>query len=281
MAHVRLENEHAFMTTLDGFPVLLRRFRGWRRLTQEQLAGDATLSTRHLSFLETGKANPSREMVLRLARTLDLELRDRNALLSSAGFAPVFGAHSLDSLALAPVRQAIDLMFNKLEPYGAVLLDRSWNVVEMNAGAVRLLQHFAPPVCDPAVLGNIVRAILHPAGLRGAIVDWEPLVAVVVDRLERECAVAPEGDPRRALLQEVLGYPDVAAASGLPLATTAPVALVHLRSGADEVRLFTMVTTLGTPLDVTAQELAIEAYFPADAASAAVLARLALSRRDA
>jgi transcriptional regulator with XRE-family HTH domain len=269
------------MTTPDGFPVLLRRFRSWRRLTQEQLAEDATLSTRHLSFLETGKSNPSRDMVLRLARTLDLELRDRNALLSSAGFAPVFGAQSLDSLALAPVRQAIDLMFDKLEPYGAVLLDRSWNVLELNQGAVRMLQHFAPASCDPSLLTNIVRAILHPGGLRAAIVDWETLVPIVVDRLEREVAVAPDGDPRRALLHEAMAYPDVAAASRLPLTTAAPVALVHLKNGPDEVRLFTMVTTLGTPLDVTAQELAIEAYFPADAPSAAVLARLAQNKQNA
>lgn len=260
---------------LDGFPTLLRQFRLWRRHTQEALAFSAELSTRHLSFLENGKAKPSRDMVQRLARALELDLRDHNALLGGAGFAPHYAEGNLDSLALAPVRRAIDLLFEKYEPYGAVLLDRSWNVMELNQGAQRLLAYFAPPAIDMSTLGNIVRAIMHPDGLKESIVDWSALAAVVVDRLERDCAAVPAGDPRHQLLAEVLTYPDVEGARQLLPVTGGPTATVHLRKGNDEVRLFTMITTLGTPQDVTAQELAIEAYFPADEASARLLRSLA------
>ena len=247
------------------FPGLLRTLRRTHHLTQEMLAEGANLSTRHLSFLENGKAGPSREMVTRLARALKLELRDQNTLLESAGFHPRYDACSLDSLSLAPVRRAIDMLFAKYEPYGAVLLDRRWNVVDMNAGAQRLLMHFAPPSLDPEILQNIVRAILHPKGLKAAIVDWLPLASVALERLERDCAGVADDDPRRALLDEVNGYPDIDQARALHVdGAGSPVAVVHLRQGDHEVKLFNMITTLGTPQDVTAQELAIEAYFPAD-----------------
>jgi transcriptional regulator with XRE-family HTH domain len=261
-----------------SFGGLLRQHRRRRGASQEQLAFDAEVSTRHLSFLETGKARPSREMVLALARALGLELRDRNALLGAAGFASVYATSALSSLRLAPVRRAIDLIFRQQEPFSAMLLDHDWNIVDMNDGARRLVGHFIDVMpADPRVVMNIVRATLHPEGLKPAIANWTALAAYMVERLRFECA-HDGGGGRRALLDEVLGYPDVRELP--PSRVDGPVVLVHLRrTHADgrvsECRLFTMVTTLGTPLDVTAQELAIESTFPADDDSDAFMRRLA------
>jgi transcriptional regulator with XRE-family HTH domain len=260
--------------TRDGFPNLLRRWRTSRRLSQEQLALDAEVSTRHLSYLETGKAKPSREMVLVLASALELELKERNVMLGSAGFAPVYTSSALESLELAPVRRAIELLLEQQEPYGAVLFDRCWNALRMNEGAQRLMSHFLEGErTDLHVATNLVRAILHPTGLRPWLVNWVEVAQATLERLERECATFPTDEGRRALLDEVRTYPGVSAlAAGTP-ATGEPIALVHLKRGEHEVRLFTMLTTIGTPLDVTAQELTIESYFPADDATDAWLRR--------
>ncbi|MCA2978055.1 MAG: helix-turn-helix transcriptional regulator [Myxococcaceae bacterium] len=254
--------------THDAFAGLLKRWRAARRLSQEQLALEAGVSTRHLSFLETGKSKPSREMVLRLTATLALALKERNVMLASAGFAPIFTARSLESLELAPVRRAIELLLQKQEPYGAVLFDRCWNVLRMNEGAARLMGCFLDPAhAAPGVATNLVRAILHPSGLRPALVNWVEVAQVALERLERECATEPTDEARRALLEEVRCYPGVDAVGPIAPEGGAPTSLVHLKRGRDEARLFTMLTTIGTPLDVTAQELTIESYFPADEAT--------------
>mgnify|MGYP001000149122 CR=1 FL=1 len=253
--------------TALSFGNLLRTHRRRRGASQEQLGFDAGVSTRHLSFLETGKARPSREMVLALSRALALELRDRNALLGAAGFASVYTSSDLASLRMAPVRRAIDLIFKQQEPYTAMLLDRDWNIVDMNDGARRLFAQFVDEMPDdPRVLTNIVRATLHPSGMKPVIANWHALAAYMMERLRFECAHDTTGG-RRALLDEVSRYPDVDALA--PTSIEEPVVLVHMRRAHDdgrvsEARLFTMVTTLGTPLDVTAQELAIESTFPAD-----------------
>ncbi|MFO0585792.1 MAG: helix-turn-helix transcriptional regulator [Anaeromyxobacter sp.] len=251
----------------SAFPAMLRRWRTTRRLSQESLALDADVSTRHLSYLETGKARPSRDMVLQLSAALGLDLRERNVLLGSAGFAAAYGRGGLDSLALGPIRRAVELLLAQQEPWGAVLLDRCWNVLQANGGAARLFAHFLEPGLPPEVAGNLVRAGLHPQGLRGSMVNWEALAAISLERLTRECALHPDDDARRALLDEVRRYPGVREVQHAPAALDAPVAIVHLRRGASEVRLFTLLTTLGTPLDETAQELVIETFFPADEAT--------------
>jgi transcriptional regulator with XRE-family HTH domain len=266
-----------------SFGALLRQHRRRRGASQEQLAEDARVSTRHLSFMETGKASPSRDMVMALSRALGLELRDRNALLGAAGFASIYRTSELSSLRLAPVRRAIDLIFQQQEPFSAMLLDHDWNILDMNDGARRLVGHFmATMPDDPRVVMNIVRATLHPQGLKPCIANWPELAAYMVERLRFECAHEGgdtiDGGGRRALLEEVLGYPDIA---GLPpYGGDGPVVPVHLRRVHDdgrisEARLFTMVTSIGTPLDVTAQELAIESTFPADDASDAFIRALA------
>lgn len=251
-----------------AFSGLLRRSRKARRLSQEQLAFDAEISTRHISYLENGKSQPSRNMVLVLASALQLELRDRNLLLSSAGFAPVYPDSGLESLALAPVRRAVDLLLRQQEPYGAVLIDRCWNILGTNQGAARMLGCFASSIhVDPRIASNLVRGSLHPDGLRPSIVNWKEVAALTLERLERECAMYPNDAGRGALLDEVLKYPGVSEITAQAPVGGGPVAMVHLKKNEHEARLFSMLTTIGTPLDVTAQDLTLESFFPADDAT--------------
>lgn len=260
-----------------SFGPLLKRWRQARRLSQEQLSADAEISTRHLSFLENGKSKPSREMVLLLSSALELDLRDRNALLHVAGFAPAYASTGLESLRMAPVKRAVELMLKQQEPYGAVLVDRVWNVLQMNEGAQRMMARFFPAEPPPPeIAANVIKATLHPKGLRPVLVNWVEVAVFTLERLDRECAMFPHDAERQKLRDEVKKYPGLSALT-LPTepSTDAPAALVHLKKGKDEIRLFTMVTTLGTPLDITAQELAIESYFPADDATEAWLRKLA------
>lgn len=253
-----------------AFPSLLREHRLRRRWSQEHLSLEARVSPRHLSCLETGKASPSREMVLLLARTLELELRERNTLLLSAGFAASYPQSPLDGPALAPLNRAIDLLMAQQEPYGAILIDRCWNVLRSNNGAQRLLASFLDPAALPIeIAGNLMRATLHPAGLRPFIVNFNEVAPIAIDRIERAALASgfhPKDDARRALLEEVRAYPGIAA---LPRAapTTAPMAVLHLRRGSVELRLFALLTTIGTPLDITAEDLTLESFFPADEAT--------------
>jgi transcriptional regulator with XRE-family HTH domain len=252
----------------EPFARLLRLHRTRRRLSQEQLGLEAEVSARHLSCLETGKSRPSREMVLLLASVLGLDLRDRNTLLVSAGFAALYPVSALGSLAMAPVSRALELVLEKQEPFGAVVVDRCWNVLRANAGARRLLDRFLDAEALPAPIAtSLVRATLHPKGLRRHVVNWEELAGVILERLERAHLAHPEDDERRALLEEVRAYPDVGKVTPRAPPGGVPAAVLHLRRDADELRLFTLLTTIGTPLDVTAQELTIESFFPADDAT--------------
>lgn len=262
------------MHTAAAFGPLLRRWRSSRRLTQEQLARDAEVSTRHLSCLEGGKASPSREMVLVLASALELELRDRNVLLGAAGYAPLYRASPLEAAGMAPLKRAVDLILRQQEPYGAVVVDRLWNVLQWNDGARRLFGMLLPTMpTDPRVLGNVMHALYAPEGLRPVILNWEVVAAFSMERLHREIALHPDDGERLALRDALLSYP------GVPerfrhadlVAHVEPFLPLHVRHGAQELRLLTTLTSLGTPLDVTAQELVIESYFPADAATDALL----------
>lgn len=260
-----------------SFGALLRHWREGRALSQGRLGERAEVSTRHLSFLENGRSSPSREMVLVLANALDLPLRERNTLLATAGFAPVYRESELGSPAMASVRRALDHVLERQEPYGAAVLDRGWNVLRMNAGATRMLGYWLDPAqTPPIVLQNVQHAVFHPQGLRPWLVNWEAVASALLMRLYRE-SLEPGSDEARELLEDLLGYPDVPR-SWASLGAAAPQEVllpVHLRRGDLEVRLFTMLTTLGTPLDITAQELRIESYFPADEATEAWVRQLA------
>lgn len=247
---------------------MLRTHRSRHRWSQEDLALEADVSPRHLSCLETGKARPSRDMVVQLARVLGLDLRERNALLVSAGFASMYPSTPLDGVAMAPVNRVIEFLLAQQEPYAGALIDRCWNVLRVNDGARRLLGAFLDPGEVPASIAqNLVRATLHPGGLRRHVVNWGEVSALVLERVERAHLAHPSDPERRALLEEIRAYPDVAGLPRRAPSGAVPVGMLHLRRGADELRLFTLLTSIGTPLDVTAEDLTIESLFPADEAT--------------
>jgi len=250
-----------------SFGPLLRKWRLTRSYSQQRLASDSEVSTRHLSFLETSRAAPSREMVLLLASALELPLRERNGLLVAAGFAPVYRESALDGAELAHVRRALDYVLAQQEPYGAVVVDRVWNVLRMNVGTMRLFGAVlgdTPPPARP----NVVDLLFAPGPFREAVVNWEEVAGPLVERLHREIAAEPEDQERRTLLATILAYPDVPQDyREARLETVRPFVPLQLRVRGEELRFFTMISTLGTPLDVTAQELRIETYFPADDAT--------------
>ena len=260
-----------------GPGTLLRQWRARRRLSQLDLAVEAGVSSRHLSFVETGRAQPSREMVLLLARALDVPLRDRNALLTAAGYAPIYRETPLAAPAMAHVRRALDFILRQQEPYPALVLDRHWNVLAVNEGSARVQAIFLDAT-RVAALGapNAMRLMFHPDAFRPHIVNWEATAASLIQWLHRDAASGFGDAETRALLDELLSYPDVPRQwRTLDLdASTAPFLPIEFRKGELHLRYFTTLTTLGTPHDITAQELRIEAFFPADEATEAATRRL-------
>lgn len=233
------------------------------------------MSARHLSFIETGRARPSREMILHLAERLDVPLRERNRLLLAAGYAPVYGEHSVDSDELTLVRGALERFLTAHEPYPAVVVDRHWNLVLANAAVGLLTDDVAPELLEPPA--NALRATLHPDGMAPRIVNFDEWSSHLVHRLRRELEAT--GDPElEALLEEVLEYPGVRAEPP-PVEAVAAARIVlplHLRHRGGRLSFFGTLTTFGTPADVTVAELSVEAFYPADDATAAEL--VALSR---
>ncbi|MEO8702472.1 MAG: helix-turn-helix transcriptional regulator [Kofleriaceae bacterium] len=251
----------------ETFGAHLRSWRLARRVSQEQLAARAGVSARHLSFVETGRSQPSREVVLALAGALEVPLRERNALLTSAGFAAAYRASPVDGEELVHLRRAIDHVLEHQEPYGAIVIDGHWNVLRMNRGAARVFQHFPPTSPEGlAAAGNLMLGIVHTHALQPYLVNWDDVAAHVVSRLHGEVAARPNDPELGQLLARVLDQPNVPTAWRVPEPgrLAAPFVTAHLRSPSLEVRLFTMLTSIGTPLDVTAEEIHIETYFPAD-----------------
>ncbi len=254
------------------FAALLREHRERRRWSQAALAEQAEVSTRHLSFLENGKAAPSREMVLLLTSALELPLRDRNLLLGAAGFTPAYRESDLEGPELADVRRAIELLLAHHEPFPAMVYDPLWNLVRMNTGAGALLGGIVEPTPESAsLLGNGLRFLFHPRAARPFVENWSEVASYALDQLRREVHAVPR-EGGLALLAEIEGYAGELAQRPLRVLET-PLLEVRLRKGELALRFFPTVTTLGTPLDVTVQELRIESYFPADAATRAYMER--------
>lgn len=253
--------------------VLLRRWRALRRLSQLDLALEADISTRHLSCIETGRAKPSREMVLRIAEALKVPLRERNALLLAAGYAPLYRHSSLQAPELDAARRAMEFLTAQLEPNPVLVLDRYWNVLKMNVGAKRILDLF--PGWDSVIPLNGPRLVFHPRGLRPFIENWEVVAARIIQRVHHEAADNPSDETLKRFLKELLAYPDVPSRwRMLDLDGAPPFLTINYRWKNSTLRLFSMLTTLGTAFDVALQELRIETLFPADEATRTVVNRL-------
>jgi transcriptional regulator with XRE-family HTH domain len=250
---------------------LLRQWRGARRMSQMDLALEAGISTRHLSYVETGKARPSRELVALLAGALDMPMRDRNALLVVAGYAPGYRETPLSDPQMVLMRRAIEFILAQQEPYPAFVVNRHWDVLMANAGLARVfdwLRDGAQPH------GNIMRQVFDPADMRPFVENWEEVAGDLISHLHHEAATDRTS---RALLDEVLAYPDVPArwehrqlgAAPLPLLT------VTFRKGDQRLTFFSTLTTFGTSRDITLEELRVECMFPADDETAAFCRALA------
>lgn len=256
------------MSTAPSFGPLLRQWRNTRTLTQMALAEQAEVSTRHISFMETGRSNPSREMVLVLASVLELPLRDRNSLLVSAGFAPAYHETDLQAEEMRPVRRALEFILRSTDPYGAVVLDGGWDIVMSNGAAQRLTQLLVADAPTMLALGppNMLRLLFHPAGARTRIDNWEDVARATIARVHRD--LHHRSDDRRLtrVLDEVLGYDNVPR-DFRRLDLTDPPNLcipIDFRIEGELLRTFSMITTVGSAQDVTLQEVCIESFFPAD-----------------
>jgi transcriptional regulator with XRE-family HTH domain len=250
---------------------LLREWRERRRLTQLDLGLEAGISARHLSFVETGRSKPGREMLLKVAERLEIPFRDRNHLLLAAGHAPAFPERPLEGPALAPVRAALERILAAHDPYPAVVFDRAWNLVSVNAPMTALTQgiEIDPALLEPPI--NILRIGLHPRGLAPLIVNLASWRAHFLERLARQIAVSGD-DSLGSLMQEVAAYPASGDADAADDTEGEMLGPLRLRApGGDEWSLFGMFAGFDTPFEVTTSELGIELLFPADKATAEAL----------
>ncbi|HSS25981.1 MAG TPA: helix-turn-helix transcriptional regulator [Mycobacterium sp.] len=252
--------------------VLLREWRARRRVSQLDLSLSVGVSTRHLSFIETGRSRPSPEMVLTLAEGLDIPLRERNKLLLAAGFAPRYQSRPLEDAALSPARDAVQRLLDAHNPYPGVVIDRCWNIVGANAAASALTAGLPKDLLGPPA--NIYQLSLHPDGLAGQTLNFPEWAGYLLHQLRRTIALT--GDPvLQALDEEVRGYPGVATAAkawDTPPDNASLLVPFELDvGGGQRLSMFTTLTTFGTPLDATLSELAVELFYPADAESARLL----------
>lgn len=258
-----------FDTTTDAVGARLREWRLARHLSQLQLALAAETSTRHLSCIETGKAAPGRELLARLADALEMPLRERNALLLDAGYAPCFPESPLDAPVLARIDQAIDAILAQQSPYPAFLINRRWDVLRANAAAGRVNRLMLGG--RDSAHANIMRQFFDPADLRASIANWEEVAGELIAHLHERVAAAPGDVVARDMLDEMLAYPGVPARWRLRDLSTPPAPLLTtvMRRDGVELRFFSTITTFAMPRDITLDELHIECCFPMDDATAA------------
>ncbi len=260
--------------TPAGFGTLVRQWRRRRGLSQLDLAESGGVSQRHVSFLESGRARPSRQMVLHLSELLDMPLRERNRLLHAAGFAAAYRESRLDAPRLAEARHALELLLKQQDPFPAIVVDAGWTMQLANQAARRMIAFLLGPDLDPAQPVNLMKLPLHPRAARPYIANWPEVAAALLHRLQREALDSPAA---AAVLAEVRGYPDVDAVWRRVDWDSEPRPLLGFAVEKDGLRLnlVTMIATFGTPQDVTLQDLRIESFLPADAASEHLLRELA------
>jgi transcriptional regulator with XRE-family HTH domain len=250
----------------------LREWRQRRHLSQLDLAGDAEISARHLSFVETGRAAPSRDMVLKLAERLNVPLRERNVLLVAAGFAPAFSQRSLDDPALKSARAAIDLVLKAHEPNPALAYDRHWNLVSANRMVMPLLEGVPARLLGQPI--NILRLAFHPEALAARTVNFAEWSGHLLERLHRQCEATADPELIK-LYHELKAYPRPARSAPLPADNVAIP--FKLRFGSDVLSFMSATMIFGTPVDVTLSEMALETFFPADDLTAERLRNMAAS----
>ena len=262
-----------------GVGPLLRRWREARHLSQLELALDAKVSARHISFLETSRAEPSREMLLMLSNVLDVPLRERNLLLLAAGYAPIYGETSLDDPRMKQVRAVVEIILKSNEPRSALAHDRHWNIVMANAAFIRFLTRLSgkAPALTPLNLSplpglNLLRLVFDPDGFRKVILNWEAIAKSLLNEAYRRLAWARD-DILKKLIAEILSYPGVPARWREPDLEAPHDLILPMELKLDDkiVRMFSTVTTIATPHDVTLQELHVEVFYPADAETESVL----------
>lgn len=266
---------------LPPFAALLKRWRERRKYSQLQLALDAGVSQRHLSFLESGRAQPSREMILQLAEVLEVPLRERNELLHAAGFAAVFPQRALDNEDMVAVRQALDMMLRHHEPFPALVVNREWNLVLANAATVRFISLLGDPDevwqrVDPSGNRNVMRLTFHHQGMQPLIRNWDQVATLLLSRLQREAAADPTNNALQQLCADIMAYPHVAPDwTNTPWNSAPPILPLTVAAGGQALNIFSMISTFGTALDITAEELRVESFFPADEFSALFFRALA------
>ena len=264
-------------TERPAFGAALRAWRLARRMSQLALATEAAISSRHLCFLETGRAQPSRDMVALLANVLGLSLGDRNAMLLAAGYAPAYAERQLDAPDLAHVRRALDFILRQQEPFPAIVVDGRWNTIMMNEAARRIFGLFPPlPALRPEHARNAMHTVCHPDGLRRFIVNWEELAGMMIQQMHREAAGGTNPAAAR-LRDELLAYPGMPPRwkTPDPQAPAAAVLPIRLRNDDVELAFFTTLTMLATPRDVMLEQLRIECFYPADRVTEETARRLA------
>ena len=251
---------------------LLRHWRDLRRKSQLELSFDTGVSQRHLSFIEVGRTVPSRQMLIDLATALDMPLRDRNTLLLAGGYAPIYRDGAWDGSEMRSITKALERMLHQHEPFPALVMDRYWNVLMTNRSAPRLFSRFADLSVRKAPR-NLLHLVFDPHGLRPFIADWPAVAQSLIQRVYREAVGRVIDDRSGELLAALLAYPDVEPAWISPEAATPqaamPVIPIGLVKDGRVLNYFSMVTTVGTPQAIAAQELRIECMFPADEASEA------------
>jgi len=250
---------------------LLRQWREHRRLSQLELALDADISARHLSFVETGRSTPSRDMILRLAGFLEVPLRERNHLLLAAGYAPVYAETGLDAPQMQAVREAVRQILRGHEPYPAVVVDARWNLVEANASVAMFTSRVPPELLAPPA--NVLRASLHPEGMAQHILNLGEWRAHLLGRLRRQVTLT--ADPELAqLYEELRAYPCDQPEPEIEVPGPGDMVIpLRFRHNGEELAFFSTVATFGTPLDITVAELVIESFFPADTRTAIIMRR--------
>ncbi len=249
----------------DTYGTTLRTWRAARRLSQLDLATVADVSQRHVSFLETGRAKPSREMVIHLAIALDVPRRDRNAMLTAAGYAPEYPETPLSAPRLEQVRSILATILRAHDPFPAIVVDRGWDVVMSNEAAMRFTASMLTPTGEAPV--NALKLILHPDGVRRFIVNWEQVAATALRRLDHEIEARPTDRVLLALRAEILTYPDIPDLTTKAQRPAADDLLipVHYRVAGHDLKLFSTIATIGEAHDITLEELRLESFFAADA----------------